>query len=67
MAGMSEHTLCNRCTLDGLRRAAKRRGARVTIEQPTSGPWQGWTIVRQSDRGPNPTHWLRHVPERCAC
>jgi hypothetical protein len=43
---MSEHTLCNRCTLDGLRRAAKRR---------------------QSDRGPNPTHWLRHVPERCAC
>jgi len=66
---MSELTICNYCTLRGIRAEAERRGKVVTLRRG----WRGGTDVLVHDKNAKPDRerdfqaWLMEVSDRCCC
>lgn len=62
---MSELTRCNWCSLREMRAKAKRRGARVIVENGT-GDFTDWKVVSYSDRE-LPSAYFMELSDHCVC
>ena len=64
---MSELTLCNRCSLNDMKRRAEKRGVTVIVERQRIGtPMEGWFAARYSDRT-EPDAYFMQLTEGCEC
>ncbi len=68
--------ICNRCTLKGIKRQAKKDGLKVTISKEKQFQMGGYNIYVHPKEAkkfdPNYhikyfTCWLMKIPERCQC
>ena len=61
---MSELTLCNRCTLAGIERRAKKSGAPVkVVSEPVPGFLKGVQVIVANER----VTWFAELTKECVC
>lgn len=63
---MSELTLCNRCTLDAMKRRAKKAGEKVVLRKSVTYGGTNVSIIRKGGEREF-VAWFQALTESCVC
>lgn len=64
---MSDLTPCNYCTLQLMKRAAKKRGTKVVVIRHMTGQWKGWTTAYMEDNQEQSRTRFLKLGDHCEC
>jgi hypothetical protein len=64
---MNELTLCNYCTYERMKRAAKKRGTKTFIVHERTGDFAGWVSAYYKDRPNQAAARFKQLTAHCVC